>query len=142
MRHYKSAKELWLQLENCYQNETQEEDKSYQSKEQDSDKEDSCQNKKQNSEEENYYQDKEQDKEKDNSNHIEEHNTEKEISNHNKMQDLIQLPVIKKDKLIKDLIQSSVINEGNNSIKELRHTSVVTKEKLHNLKTNVTIAIE
>ena len=38
MRHYKSAKELWLQPENCYQNEAQEEDKSYQSKEQDSDK--------------------------------------------------------------------------------------------------------
>jgi hypothetical protein len=41
MRHYKSAKELWLQLENCYQNETQEEEKSYQSEEQDSDKKDS-----------------------------------------------------------------------------------------------------
>ena len=27
MRHYKSAKELWLQLENFYQNEAQEEDK-------------------------------------------------------------------------------------------------------------------
>jgi pyrroloquinoline quinone (PQQ) biosynthesis protein C len=24
MRHYKSAKELWLQLENCYQNEKEE----------------------------------------------------------------------------------------------------------------------
>jgi hypothetical protein len=36
MRHYKSAKELWLQLENCYQNETQEEEKSYQSEQQDS----------------------------------------------------------------------------------------------------------
>ena len=53
MRHYKSAKELWLQLENSYQIETQEEDKSYQSEEQDSDKEDSCQNKEQNSKEEN-----------------------------------------------------------------------------------------
>jgi hypothetical protein len=90
MRHYKSAKELWLHLENCYQNETQEEEKSYQSKEQDSDKEDSCQNKEQNSEEENSYQDKEQDKEKENSNQIEEHNTEKEISNQNEMKDLIQ----------------------------------------------------
>jgi hypothetical protein len=49
MRHYKSAKELWLQLENCYHNEAQEEEKSYQSKEQDLDKEDSCQNKEQNS---------------------------------------------------------------------------------------------
>jgi hypothetical protein len=37
MKHYKSAKELWLQLENCYQNETQEEEKSYQSEQQDSD---------------------------------------------------------------------------------------------------------
>jgi hypothetical protein len=45
MRHYKSTKELWLQIENCYQNEAQEEEKSYQSKEQDLDKEDSCQNK-------------------------------------------------------------------------------------------------
>jgi flagellar motility protein MotE (MotC chaperone) len=27
MKHYKSAKELWLQLENSYQNETQEEEK-------------------------------------------------------------------------------------------------------------------
>jgi hypothetical protein len=87
MRHYKSAKELWLQLENCYQNETQEEEKSYQSEEQDSDKEDSCQNKEQNSEEENSYQDKEQDKEKENCNQIEEHNTEKNISNQNEMQD-------------------------------------------------------
>jgi hypothetical protein len=41
MRHYKSAKKLWLHLENCYQNETQEEEKSYQSEEQDLDKEDS-----------------------------------------------------------------------------------------------------
>jgi hypothetical protein len=127
MRHYKSAKELWLQLENCYQNEAQEEEKSYQSKEQDSDKEDSCQNKEQNSEEENSYQDKEQDKEKENSNQIEEHNTEKEISNQNEMQ---------------DLMQTSVNNEEDNLIKELRHTSVITKEKLHNLKTDVTVAIE
>jgi hypothetical protein len=42
MRNYKFAKELWLQLENSYQNETQEEEKSYQSEEQDLDKEDSC----------------------------------------------------------------------------------------------------
>jgi hypothetical protein len=55
MRHYKSAKELWLQLENCYQNEIQEEEKYYQSEEQDSDKEDSYQNNEQNSEEENSY---------------------------------------------------------------------------------------
>jgi hypothetical protein len=75
MRHYKYAKELWLQLENSYQNEIQEEEKSYQSKEQHSDKEDSYQNKEQNSEEENSYQDKEQDKEKENYNQIEEHNT-------------------------------------------------------------------
>jgi formaldehyde-activating enzyme involved in methanogenesis len=45
MKHYKSAKELWLQIENCYQNETQEEDKFYQSEQQDSNTEDSCQNK-------------------------------------------------------------------------------------------------
>jgi hypothetical protein len=62
MRHYKSAKELLFHLENSYQNEAQEEEKSYQSKKQDLDKEDSCQNKEQNSEEENYYQDKEHDK--------------------------------------------------------------------------------
>jgi hypothetical protein len=68
MRLYKSAKELWLQLENCYQNETQEEEKSYQSEEQDSNKEDCCQNKEQKSEEENSYQDKEEDKEKENCN--------------------------------------------------------------------------
>jgi hypothetical protein len=42
MRHYKYDKELWLHLENCYQNETQEEEKSYQSKEQNLDKEDLC----------------------------------------------------------------------------------------------------
>jgi hypothetical protein len=41
MRHYKSTKELWLQLENCYQNETQEEEKSCQSEQQDLDTEDS-----------------------------------------------------------------------------------------------------
>jgi hypothetical protein len=45
MRHYKSAKELWLQLENCYQNETQEKEKSYQSEQQDLDTKDSSQNK-------------------------------------------------------------------------------------------------
>jgi len=45
MRHYKSAKELWLQLENYYQNETREEKKSYQSEKQDSNIGDSCQNK-------------------------------------------------------------------------------------------------
>jgi hypothetical protein len=33
MRHYKYAKELWLHLENCYHNEAQEEEKSYQRKE-------------------------------------------------------------------------------------------------------------
>jgi hypothetical protein len=33
MRHYKFAKELWLQLENRYQNEAQEEENSYQDKE-------------------------------------------------------------------------------------------------------------
>ena len=127
MRHYKSAKELWLQLENCYQNEAQEEDKSYQSKEQDLDKEDSCQNKEQNSEEENSYQDKEQDKEKENSNQIEEHNIEKNISNQNEIHDLMQI---------------SVKHEEYNLIKELRHTLVITKDKLHNLKTNVTVAID
>jgi hypothetical protein len=35
-----------------------------------------------------------------------------------------------------------VNNEEDNLIKELRHTSIVTKEKLHNLKTNVTVVIE
>jgi hypothetical protein len=68
MKHYKSAKELWLQLENYYQNETQEEDKSYQSKKQDSDTKDSFQNKEHNSEEESSYQDNEEDKEKENCN--------------------------------------------------------------------------
>jgi hypothetical protein len=139
MKHYKSAKELWLQLENCYQNETQEEDKSYQSEQQDSDtedscqnkeqnsnEEDSCQNKEQNSEEESSYQDNEEDKEKENCNQIEEHNTEKYISNQNEMQDLMQI---------------SVNNEEDNLIKELRNTSVFTKEKLHNLKTDVATAI-
>jgi hypothetical protein len=42
---------------------------------------------------------------------------------------------------MKDLIQS-VINEEDNLIKELRHTSVITKEKLHNLKIDVTVAID
>ena len=51
MKRYKSAKKLWLQLENCYQNETQEEDKSNQSEDHDSNEEDSYQNKEQNSEE-------------------------------------------------------------------------------------------
>jgi hypothetical protein len=68
MRHYKFAKELWLQLENCYQNETQEEEKSYQSEQQESDTEDSFQNKEQISEEENSYQNKDQGKENENSN--------------------------------------------------------------------------
>jgi hypothetical protein len=48
MKHYKSTKELWLQIENCYQNETQEEEKSYQSEKQDSNIEDSCHNKEKN----------------------------------------------------------------------------------------------
>jgi hypothetical protein len=39
MRHYKSTKQLWLHLEFFYRNEAQEEEKSYQSKEQDLDKE-------------------------------------------------------------------------------------------------------
>jgi hypothetical protein len=39
-------------------------------------------------------------------------------------------------------MQTSVINEEDNLIKELRHNSVITKEKLHNLKTDVTTAIE
>jgi hypothetical protein len=33
-------------------------------------------------------------------------------------------------------------NEEDNLIKELRHTSVITKEKLHNLNIDVTAAIE
>ena len=33
MRHYKYSKELWLHLEECYQNKAQEEDISYQSNE-------------------------------------------------------------------------------------------------------------
>jgi hypothetical protein len=49
--------------------------------------------------------------------------TKKKISNQNEMQDLI-----------------SVNNEED--IKELRHTSVIAKEKLHNPKTDVTVAIE
>jgi hypothetical protein len=110
IRNYKYAKELWLQLENCYQNETQEEEKYSQSEEQELDKEDFCQNKEQNLEEENSYQDKEQDKEKDNFNHIKEHNTNKNIYDQNKMQ-------------------------------ELSHSSAITKEKLHNLKTYATVAI-
>jgi hypothetical protein len=109
-----------------YQNETQEEEKSYQSEEQDSNKEDSCQNKEQNSKEDNSYQDKEQDKEKENCSQIEEHNIEKEISNRNEMH---------------DLMQTSVNNEEGNLIKELRHTSVITKEKLYNLKTDVVVSI-
>jgi hypothetical protein len=100
MRHYKCAKELWLQLETFYQNETLEEEKSSQSEEQDSEKE--------------------------NYNQIEEHNTLKDTSNKKKM---------------KDLIQSLVINEEDNLINELRHTSIITKEKLHNLKTDVIVAI-
>jgi hypothetical protein len=58
MKHYKSAKELWLQLENCYQNKTQEEDKSYQSEERDLDKKDYFHNKEQDSSEEDSYQNK------------------------------------------------------------------------------------
>jgi phage/plasmid-associated DNA primase len=53
MRHYKSAKELWLQLENCYQN------------------------KEKNKEMENSNQFIEQNKEVDNSNQSKEQNTEK-----------------------------------------------------------------
>ena len=126
MRHYKYAKELWLQLENCYQNETQDEEKSYQSEEQDFNEEDSYQNKEQNSEEDNSYQDKEEDKEKENSNQIEKHNTEKKVSSQNELQ---------------ELMQTSVKNEEGNLIKELRHTSIITKEKLHNLKTDIAVAI-
>jgi hypothetical protein len=33
-------------------------------------------------------------------------------------------------------------NEKDSLIKELRHTLVITKEKLHNIKTDVTVAIE
>jgi hypothetical protein len=36
----------------------------------------------------------------------------------------------------------SVNNEEDNLIKELRHTSVITKEKLHNPNIDVTVAIE
>jgi hypothetical protein len=140
MRHYKYAKELWLQLENCYQNETQEEDKSYQSEEQDSDKkdsyqykekdsneEDSYQNNEQNSKEKNSYQDKEEDKEKKNWNQFEEHNIEKYISNQNEMQDFMQTPVN---------------NEEDNLIKELRNTSVFIKEKILDFKTDVITTFE
>jgi hypothetical protein len=107
MKHYKYSKELWLQLESCYQNETQEEEKSYQREQQDSDTEDSCQNKEQNSEEERSYQDDEEDKENKNCNQIEEHGSEKNISNQNEIQDLMQI---------------SVNNEEDNLIKEMRHT--------------------
>jgi len=41
-----------------------------------------------------------------------------------------------------DLIQSPVINEEYNLINELRHTSVITKEKVHTIKTDVTVAID
>jgi len=126
MRHYKSAKESWLQLENCYQNETREEDKSYQSEKQDSDTEDSFQNKEQNSEEENSYQDKEQNKKGENCNQIKEHNIEKTIYNQNEIQYFMQI---------------AVKNEEDNLIKELRHTSIITKKKFHNLKIDVAVAI-
>jgi hypothetical protein len=65
-------------------------------------------------------------KEKENCNHIEEHNIEKMISNQNEIQDLMQV---------------SVNNEEDNLIKELRHTSVITKEKLNNLKIDVVVTI-
>jgi hypothetical protein len=89
--------------------------------------EDSCQNKEQNSKEENSYQNKDQDKEKENSNQIEEHNTKKNISNQNEMQ---------------DLMQTTINNEEDNLIKELRNTSVFTKEKLLDFKTNVITTFE
>jgi hypothetical protein len=38
-------------------------------------------------------------------------------------------------------MQISVNSEEDNLIKELRNTSVITKEKLHNLKTDVAAAI-
>jgi hypothetical protein len=112
MRHYKSDKELWLKLENCYQNETQEEDKSNQSEQQDSDEESS-------------YQDNEEDKENKNCNQIEEHSSEKNIYNLNEMQDSI-----------------SVNNEEDNLIKELWNTSVFTKEKLLDFKIDVITTFE
>jgi hypothetical protein len=58
---------------------------------------------------------------------IEEHNTEKYISNQNEMQDLMQTPVN---------------NEEDNLIKELRNTSVFTKEKLLDFKTDVITTFE
>jgi hypothetical protein len=42
---------------------------------------------------------------------------------------------------MKYLMQNSVNNEDDNLIKELRHTSTITKEKLHNLKIDVAVAI-
>jgi hypothetical protein len=43
---------------------------------------------------------------------------------------------------MQDLKKNLVNNEEDNLIKELRHTSVITKEKLNNLKTDVTVAID
>jgi hypothetical protein len=121
MKNYKYSKELWLQLENSYHNETQEEEKFNESEEQDSTEDDSYQNKEQNSKEESSYQDNEEDKEKENLSLIEEHISEKNISNLNEMKDSI-------------LVNS----EEDNLIKELRNTSVFIKEKLHYLKTDFT----
>jgi hypothetical protein len=38
-------------------------------------------------------------------------------------------------------MQISVNSEEDNLIKELRHTSLITKQKLHNLKIDVAVAI-
>jgi hypothetical protein len=103
---------LSAQIENCYQNETQEEEKSNQSEQQDSDEESS-------------YQDNEEDKENKNCNQIGEHSSEKNISNLNEMKDSI-----------------SVNNEEDNLIKELKNTSVFTKEKLLDFNTDVITTFE
>jgi hypothetical protein len=39
-------------------------------------------------------------------------------------------------------MQSLVINEEDNSIKELMHTSVITEEKILNLKNDIITALE
>jgi hypothetical protein len=124
MGHCTSAKVLWLQLENSYQN-----------KEQNKEMENSNQFIEQNKETK-INQIKEQNSEMEKSNQIEEQNTDKENSDQNKEQNT------EEDNSIKELMQTPVINREDYYIKELMNTSVFTKEKLLDFKNDVITTFE
>jgi hypothetical protein len=107
-----SAKVLWLQIENSYQN------------------------KEQNKEIENSNQFIEQNSEMDKSNQIEEQNTNKENFDQNKEQNT------EEDNPIKELMQTPVFNREDYYINELINTLVFTKEKLLNFKIDVITRFE